>query len=139
MEHFLFISNRDSQDYYTANRPDIFTINCEQSICLPGFWTVALTEVSLNLSFNTPTRPDYLNIIVDFCQPSYIAGSYKQILRKIVIPAGEKYSEIFSRPYYFKVNVPELNKFLVTILNRDLDLSGFTGEISFTLHLKQSK
>ena len=140
MDHFLFVSNRDSQDYYSSNRPDFFTINCEQSICLPGNWKVAITEINVVLAFETRARPNYLGITVDFCSPSYVSGNYRQILRKLQLePDSNLYSVIFSKPYYFKVNVPEINKFMVSVINEDLALSGLAGELSFTLHLKKQK
>ena len=96
-----------------------------------------MTEISLTLDFGEREQPDYVCITTDFIEPSYVAGGFKQILRRIRLPQTATYSEIFTVPYYYSVNANQLNSFLIVVLDGKLGVSGLRGEISFTLHLRQ--
>ena len=138
MEHYLFLSSTDSLTYYPENTPEYFTVNLEQSLCLRGVWKVALTDINIELNFNSPRRPSHLELMVNICQPSFIYGKYLQTVRRLYIPPKtQSLYEVFPSPYYFNLKEAEFRSVTVNVLDQNLQASKLTGEINFTLHLKR--
>ena len=138
MDFYLFISNNDSTAYFPKNKPDYFTVNLTKNLCLRGNWEVCVKDFSAYLTFDTNTKPKWINLITNIGEASYIKGKRVQILRRIPVPSRvERYSESFIAPYYFAVTGAPFSVITVNILNENLEQSHLTGDISLTLHFKQ--
>ena len=48
MEHYFFISNKDSDNLFSFNTSNLFTINLIKEYDLKGHWKVGITEFSYN-------------------------------------------------------------------------------------------
>ena len=136
MDNYLFISNRDSVKHFPSNKPDYFVTSLEQDFCLKGNWKVAITDITINQRF-TDVKPDHLCILLDICEPTFVRGHYKQILRRVYLNADNIFHATFSRPYFVNVNVQRFKNITVTVLNDNLELCKLEGDIFFTLRLKK--
>ena len=135
-DYYLFISSEDSKGFYPFNTSDFFTVNCSKEYVLSGTWKCALTEVCVTTVFETEKEPKYLCICLDICDSSYIAGQYRQILRKVPVTklqVCKEFSQIFHIPLVKKL----FSEIRVSVLNEQLKRLTLTGEISFTIHLKK--
>ena len=136
MDSYLFISNKDSIKHFPGNKPDYFVINLEQDFCLKGNWKAAITDITINLQFNG-VKPNHLCILLDICEPTFVRGHYKQILRRLNLNESNLFHATYSRPYFVNVNAERFKTITVTILNENLELCHLDGDILFTLLLKK--
>ena len=137
MDSYLYISNRDSAKRFLTNKPDYFVIDLEQEFCLKGNWKVAITDITIKLQFGGD-KPTQLCVLLDICEPTFVRGHYKQILRRINVNDENTFHATYSRPYFVNINVLRFKNFTVTVLNENLDLCNLEGDIFFTLLLKKS-
>ena len=136
MDSYLYISNSDSAKRFLTNKPDYFVIDLEQEFCLKGNWKVAVTEITVKLNFENPA-PEQLCILLNICEPSFVAGHYKQIVRRLNIVEENVFHSTYSHPYFVNVNIQTFKNLNVQVLNEILKPSGLTGDILFTLLFKK--
>ena len=136
MGFYLYISNRDSEDSFLSNKPDNFMVSLGQDYCLKGNWKVAVTEITVKLNFENPA-PEQLCILLNICEPSFVAGHYKQIVRRLNIVEENVFHSTYSHPYFVNVNIQTFKNLNVQVLNEILKPSGLTGDILFTLLFKK--
>ena len=136
MGFYLYISNKDSAHCYPSNKPDSFVVNLEQDYCLKGNWKVAVTDITITLDFHNIV-PEQLCLLLDICEPTFVRGHYKQILRRVNLNESNLFHATYSRPYFVNVNAERFKTITVTILNENLELCHLDGDILFTLLLKK--
>lgn len=125
----MFISSRDSLNFYPNNTYDDFIVEFDRVIQLPescafGFnqsWQFALTEVSLDFANSKPkkTLPESAVILTDLCSTSYISGTEAGVLR--IIGAGsEEIGSSLGQIYYIGTNKNSFNRIRIQVRDRDL-------------------
>ena len=137
MGFYLYISNKDSAHCYPSNKPDSFVVNLEQDYCLKGNWKVAVTDITITLDFHDIV-PEQLCLLLDICEPTFVRGHYKQILRRLNVENNNNiFHATFPHPYFVNVNVQAFKNIRVQLLDQDLVSPNLQGNIFFTLLFKK--
>jgi hypothetical protein len=130
MDHFyLFLSSKDSNNFYPTNKASDFLVELPHIIYLEGKWEVALTEIDVNGGLNEP-----LYLCTNVCVESHIRDTGLQLLRVVV---DEDYTA-YQVPYYMRVSVQNLHHIRIHLRDKDLqEINSKIGELSCVLHFKQ--
>ena len=88
---YLFLNSNDSKSLHPDNSPFNFTVELPTPLELHGDWKCALAEISYPKSIRRE-----LYVHCDICEYSYIADSYKPILR--IVKSGDIYNQLFYQP-----------------------------------------
>ena len=136
MGFYLYVSNKDSEHCFPSNKPDRFVVNLEQDYCLKGNWKVAVTDITVTLNFRDIV-PEQLCLLLDICEPTFVRGHYKQIIRRINVEGNNILHVTFPHLYFVNVNVQSFKNISVQLLDQNLVVPNLEGNIFFTLLFKK--
>lgn len=105
MSYFIICQSHQNTNFYRDNKPYKFKIKLRQPLKLPGVWTIALTEITIN---EDNKQEDTLCIYSNICGESIINGVNAALLRRIVV--NNSRNTIFTAPYYIPVIKSEINE-----------------------------
>ena len=135
---YFHLSNKDTPQVYSLNRPDLFKVYLLKNFNLSGLWECGLINVTFENNF-PDASPKNLAICVDICEDSFVQGQTKQILERIPVLDSAVQFVQFSRPCYLKVIKRQFSSVTISVLDQQLDYSKLSGDIHLTLHLKKVK
>ena len=132
MEHYLFLTSRDSLQYHKSNHWSDFTVELNQDLILEGRWKVALLDVTCDVK-----KSNQVTLCCDLISPSWIKDGLAPVLRSFY--ASEGYFTInFPFPYYIKTHACTVRRVRLYMLDDVESLGSFTNRpLTCTLHLKQ--
>ena len=136
-EHYMFLSSRDSLEFFPENKAHSFEVKLPGTLKLEGRWKCALTELVYVPQF-TGERPKQIYVCCDLVQDSYVADSMLPIMRKVAVPTaiGTRTSLTFPQNYYFPLARNEIQYINVYVKDHNLNAPEFSQEpLSCTLHL----
>ena len=136
-EMYMFLSSRDSLEFFPGNRAHRFEIKLPGPLRLEGRWKCALTELVYFPSF-TGDRPKQIYVCCDLVHDSYVADTMLPVVRTVPVPTAisTKTSLTFPQNYYFSLSRTEIQYINVFVKDQDLNDPEFSQEpLSCTLHL----
>jgi hypothetical protein len=132
-EHLIYFSSRHSdQDKVTGS----FTVNLPYTLNLEGDWKCAVLDFFLSPDNSESDSNQYIYILGDFCNTSFIRDKQIPILHKISLRDGLKqYTP--SHLLYISLKQNSLTDFDLTFLDPSLRpvILTSSGIIECTLHL----
>lgn len=144
----MVLKSSDSSGLFEKNTPHDFTVQFDKLIHLEGYWTVALTEITLSYT-HTSKRIGDVYVFSNICQGMFVGGTETSLLRKVHLSkdmteqTGTKnkvkvHEQVFSTPYYMPVRVAQMNQIHIYIKDSDGRPSSFLNEdVSVTLHFRK--
>ena len=132
MEHYLFISSKDSLQYHKSNHWSDFTVELNQDLFLAGLWKVALLDVTCDV-----VKSHHVTLCCDLTSPSWINDRLAPVLRSFYATEGQATIN-FPFPYYIRTHACSVKRVRLYMLNDTAWLGSFTdAPLTCTLHLKQ--
>lgn len=128
----IYFSSKDCKDKYPSNNALSFTLDIgEGLISHPSTWECSLLEFYCKT--NKKFKPsDSIDILCDFCEPVYVCGSCKPILRRIYVDKGS--AAYFSYPFLDERFV-QLRNYRFNTLALRLDINSEAGKIVSDSHI----
>ncbi len=134
-QHMLFLSSKDSKQFYPTNSTTEFHIELPQSLDLQGQWFCAITEVHF-MCKNTSWKE--VNIFTDICGDSYVYNTNLPILRRISYEGRKRISHQYTLPYYHRVLRNQIKRVNITLKDEHLNPVSFVLEpFTCVLHLRK--
>ena len=132
MEHYLFLSSKDSLNYHKSNHSADFTVELNHDLLLEGQWKIALLDFTCDVK-----QSDHVTVCCDLCSPSWINDRYMPVLRTFYVTEGLLTTN-FAFPYYINTHSSTVKRVRLYMLSETDSLPSFTDEpLRCTLHLKQ--
>ena len=132
MEHYLFLSSRDSLQYHKSNHWSDFTVELNQDLFLEGRWEVALLDVTCDVKIS-----HHVTLCCDLSSQSWIMDRFAPVLRSFYATEGH-FTINFPVPYYIRSHACTVKRMRVYMLGDAASLGSFTDQpLMCTLHLKQ--
>jgi len=135
MDHYIFVTDIDSNSIFKDNNPYQFKVQFPRAIQLDGNWKVALTEIDLESN-----KPDDNTLLIysNICKESIVNGGEYSLLRRIQKNGKKRWQYQFSFPFYFPVKKFELHEIEFVIKTSNGELATFLSSPTYvTLHIKQ--
>ena len=129
MQHYIYLSDTDSKEYYPGNSPTEFNVQLPHTITLKGKWLCALNDFHCNYN----DTPKGLYVCVDIVQESICGSRKAPILR--YIPHRENL--IALNPLYVDVCKSEFNSLKMYIRDERFQPVSSIEGVRCTLHLKR--
>lgn len=132
MEHYLFLSSKDSLSYHKSNTSADFTVELNQDLFLEGRWKIGLLDLTCEVKTS-----GYVTFCCDLCSTSWINDGYLPVLRSFYASKGI-FTSNFAFPYYIDCQTSFVKRLRLYILCETGSLTPFEDfPLSCTLHIKR--
>ena len=132
MEHYLFLSSRDSMDQHPSNASTDFTVELPKAYHFQGDWEIALKELECRVA------EDLIYVLSDITAESYVNGTLAPVLRSVRREKKRDALFTFTDPYYLPVRPDQLSRVRMFIRGRTLQpIKTDTTVVYCTLHLRR--
>jgi hypothetical protein len=129
--HRLFASSTDSKLIYSDNNAISFTIELAKPIVLSGHWEIALNEIEITSTLDTPSC---VYICSDICSDSFVGSSLIPVLRHITLKRN--YKKIYVQPYFSKVTRDWINNITFYVSSENKEVLKHIQHISLVATIK---
>lgn len=141
MSVIIEMSKREQRIYFTSTFAEQdstlghFVVNLPLSLDLSGFWKCAIRDIYI--SSKTISSLDYIYILGNFCETSFVGKSKElPILKKVYLKKRQQFYT-FTHPLYIPLKQKQLNSFELEFVDSNLKVVNFEEEsfvIECTLH-----